>query len=344
MKFLIRASALLFCCMALFFGCAPKKEEPSAGGVEFIMDTFVEQRWYGENAQSAYDEIVARLKGLEGKISVYDEQSELSLLNRMAGREAVRLSDEVYELLKRSASFCEETGGKFDITTAPLSFLWNVTGESPKVPGQSEIEALLPLIDYRKIAFDGENKTAMLKHVGMSVDLGAIAKGYAASAAREIAEKHSVSGFVSVGGNMMVIGTKPGGEDFIVGLRDPRGDASQYIMSFSMRDLTMATTGDYERYFEKDGVRYHHVLDPDTGYPSNTGLISVTVLSEDGALADFLSTAIFLQGEGKLGEYLSRGDISVIAVTEDFEVFASPGVWKNAKLLKSTNAVYSFNK
>lgn len=343
MRFFIRAVALALCCAMLLLGCVPKKEAASVDGVEFIMDTFVQQRWYGENAQSAYDEITARFKELEGKISVYDQDSELSLLNRSAGKEAVELSEEVYDLLKRSVALCSETDGSFDITIAPLSFLWNVTGESPTVPKESDIKALLPLVDYREISFNDESKAVMLKKEGMGVDLGGIAKGYAASLAREIAERHSVSGFVSVGGNMMVIGKKPDGEDFIVGLRDPRGSETQYIMSFPMPNLTMATTGDYERYFEKDGVRYHHVLAPDTGYPSNAGLISVTVLSEDGALTDFLSTAIFLQGRERLEEYLLREDILVIAVTDELEVFASPTVWKNAKITDEKGA-YSFKK
>jgi thiamine biosynthesis lipoprotein len=180
----------------------------------------------------------------------------------------------------------------------------------------------------------------MLADAGMKLDLGGAAKGMAAGMMREIAVKNNVSGFLSIGGNMLVVGTKPDQSDFSVGIRDPRGESTDYFATVTLDGYTMATTGDYERYFEQDGVRYHHVIDPFTGYPSTQDLISVTVISEDGLLADCLSTAIFLQGSECLSDYFSRSDCMVLAVTDTFEVYASPDFWERMTPLEGTK--YTF--
>lgn len=336
---------MLIFCFALLFGCANQQnqvQQPSAVGVEFVMNTWVEQRWYGENSQQTYDEILVALKALEAQLSLYQENSEISRLNSAAGKNPVALSHETYEFLREAASYCEQSGGLFDITIAPLTLVWNVTSENPRVPTEKEISEAQKLVDYRRIIFDDENETAMLSYEGMSIDLGGIAKGTAAELMRQYAIKNDVQGYLSIGGNMMVQGKKPDGTDFVIGVRDPRGDASEYIATLSLDGLTMATTGDYERYFELDGVRYHHVIDPFTGYPSSSDLISVTVVSENGTLADCLSTSIFLSGSEELESYLNRDDCMVIAVTRDFDVYASESL-KERVTPNSKKTAYKFH-
>lgn len=323
--------ALLLCAMLAFGGgCAPLAlgAPPSANSVDFIMDTFVKQRWYGENAQQTCDEIAQALRQMERALSLYDEQSELSRVNAAAGGAPVALSQNTYALLRQAWTLCDESGGLFDITVAPLSLLWNVTGENPQVPAQQEIDRARALVDYRALLLDDVAQTAQLTHAGMRLDLGGLAKGAAANVARQIAQKNGVQGFASIGGNMVVEGVKqPSGEDFTVGVRDPRGEATNYFASLAPGNLIMATSGDYERYFEQDGVRYHHLIDPFSGYPADGGLLSVTVLAEDGVLADYLSTAIFLGGTAKLDEALARTDCMVLAVTKTQQVYASDGLW-----------------
>ena len=342
-KYLTAALAVLG--ILVVMGCAGLQGQTtarSASGVDFVMNTWVEQRWYGKNAQRTYDEILSALKELEHKLSLYEEGSEISRLNSAAGLHPVALSHETYQLLRKAADYSARSDGLFDITIAPLTLAWDVTAEHPRIPPAAEIQAAQALVDYRKIVFDDAGETVMLADAGMRIDLGGIAKGMAAALMRQYPVKNNVQGYLSIGGNMMVQGKKPDGKDFVIGVRDPRGDASEYIASLSLDGLTMATTGDYERYFEQDGVRYHHIIDPFTGYPADTDLISVTVVAEDGTLADYLSTLIFMRGRAALSDYLERDDCMVLAVTGDLEVVASKPLW--ARLTVNTQKdVYKFN-
>lgn len=337
------AAVIIVLCIAMLFGCSQGQTgERSATGIEFVMNTWVEQRWYGKNAQKTYDEVLGALKDLESKLSLYVEDSEISRLNAAAGLHPVALSHETYQFLRQAVDYCAQSDGLFDITIAPLTLVWDVTSENPRVPLQVEIEDAQKSVDYRRIIFDDTNETVMLADVGMQIDLGGIAKGMAAALMRQYPVKNGVQGYVSIGGNMMVQGKKADGSDYVIGIRDPRGDASEYIASLSLDGLTMATTGDYERYFEQDGVRYHHVIDPFTGYPSATDLIAVTVVSEDGTLADYLSTLIFMRGTQALPEYLNRDDCMVLAVTNELEVYASEPL-KKRLTINSQKTAYHFN-
>ncbi len=319
----VSIGVLLSLILVLACGCAlfpPPTEE----AFSFCMDTWVSQQWRGARAKETCTEIEEALKDLESRVSLYSDTGEIAAVNAAAGKSYVPVSDDVFEILQGSLKVCEETGGLFDVTIAPLSLLWDVTGEDPHVPPEEAIRAAREKVDYRCLLLDEENRAVMLAKEGMQLDLGGAAKGYAAGRMREIAEKNGVSGFLSIGGNMLVVGKKADGSDYLVGLRDPNGDENDYFATVAIDGYTMATTGTYERWFEEDGVRYHHVLDPFTGYPSGQDLVSVTVISKDGLLADCLSTAVFLQGSGGLGKALSREDCMVLAVTASNDVYASP--------------------
>ncbi len=322
---------VLLVCLTVLSGCGSAKQSEVFSGVEFIMDTFVEQRWYGKNAQQNFDEINQALRDIEQRLSMYYPESEISKLNKAAGKHPVAISDESYSLLKEAVQYCGQSGGIFDITVAPLTGVWNVTASEPQIPSDKDIETARLLVNYKDIIFDDSSKTVMLAKEGMSIDLGGIAKGYAAGAVRSIAQKNGVEGYVSIGGNIMMHGKKPDGKDFIIGVRDPRGDAAEYIATVDFDGLIMATTGDYERYFEKDGVRYHHIIDPFTGRPSESDLISVTVFSENGTLSDCFSTMIFLKGSEGLPQFLEREDCMIIAVTKDKDVYISPSLEDRVK-------------
>lgn len=336
---------IIVLCTVIMFGCAGAQGQTgtrSAAGIEFVMNTWVEQRWYGKNAQKTYDEVLGALKELESKLSLYVEDSEISRLNSAAGVHPVALSHDTYQFLRLAADYCAQADGLFDITIAPLTLVWDVTSVNPRVPTEADIKAAQKLVDYRRIIFDDTDETAMLAEEGMRIDLGGIAKGLAAALMRQYAVKNDVQGYLSIGGNMMVQGKKPDGSDYVIGVRDPRGDASEYIASLTLDGLTMATTGDYERYFEQDGVRYHHVIDPFTGYPSASDLISVTVVSENGTLADYLSTLIFMRGSAALSEYLNRDDCMVLAVTKELDVYASGSLLERLTV-NTQKTAYKFN-
>ena len=288
------------------------------------MDTVVEYRLYGERGQEAVQAIDTALRDIENRMSLYQSDSEIEALNGAAGRGWVPVSADTLRLLALCREYGEESGGVFDVTVAPLTQLWGVTSGNPRVPSQEEIDALLGLVDYRDLLLDEPGGRAMLAREGQAVDLGGIAKGFACDVARGVAEEYGItSGWISIGGNLMSIGEKPGDRPFTFGVRDPRGGDNDFLGKFTMQDSTAATSGDYERYFERDGVRYHHILDPATGRPAETDLWSVTVVTPDGARADYLSTYLFLRGRDFTLARLDSLGCGLVVVDEDRNVYVS---------------------
>lgn len=212
----------------------------------------------------------------------------------------MEVSQRTFDLLQRAKELSEQSDGAFDITIAPVVELWGITSDHPHVPTDEELAQAMALMGLEDLVLDEEACTVYLTRPGMAIDLGGIAKGWTADQLREYArELGAERGYVSLGGNLMIIGERPDGDPFKFGLRDPQGDASTYLGTVTLEDgCTMATTGGYERYFEEDGIRYHHVLDPRTGYPADSDLLSVAVISKDGTLADYLSTTLFVPGVG----------------------------------------------
>ena len=316
-------TALVCTLLILLAGCG---KEPEVNKTDFMLDTFVTSSWHGENAEACYEEIKEMLTESEERLSTFKEGSEIYSVNEMSGKEPQKVSEETFKILKRSKELSGATGGSFDITVAPLVKLWDVTGEDPHVPNKDSIEEKKALISYEKLILDEENTTAFLKEEGMEIDLGAVLKGCLAQKALDIAEKHQVRGYISVGGNMAVTGKKDDGSDYVMGIRNPRGEGNDYIGTLTMDGLTMATAGDYERFFTEDGVRYHHILDTKTGYPAETDIISATVLSRDGLLADFLSTYIFMEGTDSIDKFEGYESFEFIAVDKNLNVYSSEGL------------------
>ena len=309
-------------------GCAAVLPAQPVTAVTFVMNTVVEYRLYAPEAQAqeAIQAVEQMLRDLENRMSLYLDSSEIQQLNNAAGSgEWVPLSEDTFTLLERAKQFCLESGGAFDPTIAPLTELWSITSDHPHLPSQQELDALLPLVDVQGLELDPEHRAARLTQPGMAVDLGGAAKGYACSRAWEILQEHKIrSGDLSIGGNLLVVGRRPDGNQFKFGLRDPRGTAKDYIATVALEDTTMATSGDYERFFEQDGVRYHHILDPKTGRPAEGGLMSVSVVTDDGALADLLSTALFVQGrEAALEQINSIPGCGLILIDTDKNVYIS---------------------
>lgn len=299
-------------------------------GTTFAMNTFIEQKWYGPNGQRTMEEVNTLLTALEGELSQHLDSSEIGRLNDQAGKAPVPLTPATYAFLKRARDLSLQSEGAFDITIAPLVNAWDITGFAPRVPTPEEIQALLARSGLEELVLEEENLTAYLPREGMAVDLGGIAKGWACGEIRSVALQNGITrGYVSLGGNLMVLGKKPDGSDFKFGVRDPRGPANEYIGIITLEGKTMATTGDYERYFEVDGVRYHHVFDPRTGYPANGGLISVSVLCEDGALADYLSTTLFVLGRETALAQLDDPRFDLILVDSDLNVYVSTRIREN---------------
>ena len=304
------------------------KSEPVTK-VDFAMDTVIQYCLYGNNAEKALEECEELLSRLEEKFTctgTYNSEStgDIREINQLAGTSAATVSEETYRLLSRSLELTRHTNGLFDITIGPLTELWDITGENPTVPPQEEIEKALALTGGG-LVLEEESRQASLQREGQRLDLGAIAKGYSCDLLREVCQKYKITkGYISLGGNMMVLDDS---KEMRFGLQDPlSGGEASAIASFSLEGQTMATAGGYERYFEQDGIRYCHIINPHTGWPAETDLLSVSVITPDGALADALSTALFLMGREKALEFLESVSCGAVLVDTDCRVWLYGGL------------------
>ncbi len=339
---LLLAAATL-AAMVFFMQNEPQETDPPVAQPTIqegiLMDTFMRQTTYdtsedaGEKLKQMYD----YLAEIEQKTSMYLSDSEISLINSHAGIMWTEISDEMFQLLSKSKELCLQSDGRFDITIGPLVRLWNVTSDTPKVPSESEIEATLKRVGINMLTLDEEAKSVKLEEPYMFLDLGGLAKGYACDLAREKYQEFGLSScLLSLGGNIYSFGKKADGTAFVIGLRDPLGDADDIFGTITAPDMVISTTGGYERYFEQDGIRYHHVLDPKTGYPAETDLLSVTIIAEEGLLADYLSTSLFIGGKEEVLKNLDQEDFDVIAIDTDNKIYLSEGIKKRFQLSKGS--------
>lgn len=303
----------------------------------FCMGTIISQKVYGENAKVAAIEVEYEMKRLEGLMSFFLESSEVSKLNRAAGQYEVELSDEVLFVLNKAKHYSEICKGSFDITLAPLARLWGIFTSSEKIPLQEEINEALKLTGHNYLSINNELKTSKLEKSEQCVDLGAIAKGYAADRAIEIYKQYGVeSAFVNLGGNVAVLGNKPNGDSFRVGIQNPLLQRGQCLGAVNAANKTVVTSGDYVRYFEKDNKKYHHILDPRTGYPAESSLMSTTIVSKESIAADALSTAIFILGlEAGIKLIDSQEDMEAIFITKDKEIYVTKGLKEDFTFFKT---------
>lgn len=299
------------------------------------MDTLVEFKLYGQNAESAMEQAFDKIKEIEYRMSVTLSGSEVSLINANAGKHPVQVSSDTYTVIKEALHYSELTSGAFDPTVGPLVAAWGIGGENPRVPSKTELRRLTGLIDYRKVHLDPQARSVFLAQPEMSIDLGGIAKGYAADEVVKVLRENNItSGYVSLGGNVYVIGAKPDGSPWRIGIRNPFDDSGRsFIGVASVTDTSLVTSGTYERFFIADGVKYHHILDPDTGYPVVSDLASVTIVSPNSMAADGLSTSVFILGK-KNGKALieSLPGVEAILVDNDRHVWISPGLQGKVEL------------
>ncbi|MDF2566963.1 MAG: ApbE family lipoprotein [Oscillospiraceae bacterium] len=299
-----------------------------------LMDTLLTQLVYSEDGKVITEKVTKLLATLEDHTSLYKSQSDISKINSNAGLSEVKpikVNSDTFYLIKKAKEYSKQSDGLFDISIAPITILWGITSEHPTVPSEEQIKEKLSLVNYKKITIDEKNKAVKLTAPYMALDLGAIAKGYACDLIRDEYEKSGVSSaLTSFGGSSILsMGTKPDGSDFSIGIRDPFGGSNDTAGTLIARNKIVSTSGAYERYFEKDGKRYHHIFDPRTGYPAESGLSSVTVISDSGILTDYLSTALFIGGKEAVIKQLNNDDYSVIAIDNEKNVYISDKIKSN---------------
>ncbi len=297
------------------------------------MSTLVDQKAYGASAEKAMAEVQNAFVQFEEELSLYNENSDIAKINAASGKSPVKISAEAYDLLTQATQLSSISNNAFAITVAPLTLAWGITSDTPHVLSQSEIDALLPLVDDSALIL--ENGTAFLKNEGAKIDLGGIAKGTACNLAKKIYEENGVkSALLSVGGNIYVKGKKPDGSAYRIGFRDPTKSAQTSIASITLEDEVLAVSGGYERYFEENGTRYHHILDPKTGAPASSDIVSVGIIEKDGTKADFYSTTLFVWGKEKTLAFMKNGG-KVIMLDAENNLYVSRALEPSFELVET---------
>ena len=291
--------------------------------------------WTDDKAKAgaAFDAVFAEFDRLDGLMSVWRPGSDIVRLNAAAGDHPVMVSGEVRDVLRTARQVSEWTGGKFDVTFGALSGLWKFDHDQDnQIPDHREVEKRLPLVDYRNLDIDEAAGTAFLKRKGMSAHLGGIGKGYAVDRAAAILRGAGLRDFMILAGGDLYVAGKRGDRPWRLGIRDPRGPTDRSFAALDLSDGTFSTSGDYERFFVRDGRRYHHIIDPDRGEPSQATR-SATIVTNSAIMADGLSTGVFLLGPQAGMALIERlPDVEGVIVTAKNEVLVSSGL--QASLLR----------
>lgn len=334
-----RAAALLaaVCLAGMLSACGGQAEEPSSRQI-FAMDTAMALTVYGTESSAAVQAAEEELMRLEALLSRTSEDSPVTALNRAGGRQTV-VGEELTALLDAAGTYSRKTGGAFDPTIAPVVLAWGFTTGHNRVPAPEEVASLLETVGMEHVHLDGG--TAWMDPE-TQVDLGGIGKGYASDRMAEIFRRYEIPrATAALGGNVLAWGTRPDGTPWRVGVQDPRSpeDSSALACLLHLEDAFAVTSGGYQRHFESEGQSYHHIIDPATGYPAQSGLTSVTVVADcrrddaaglpgNGTMCDALSTALFVMGEEKALDFWRTGglEMELVLVTEDGRVVVTKGL------------------
>ena len=323
-----RLTALLSASILLLSGCSGLPRERSQTYTDTLFDTVISVQIF-----DSVDEDV--LKGCEKLCKKYDsmfsnkiEDSEISRINS-AGGNPVEVSKETIKLIKKGIYYSEMSDGVFDITIAPVSSLWDFKAETPSVPSPEAIAEAVSHVNYENIII--RDNTVKLTDPHAGIDLGAIAKGYIADRIKDYLEEEGVRhAMINLGGNVLAMGSKLDGSDYNIGIQKPFDETGEPITSVKISDKSVVTSGIYQRYFKADGKIYHHILDPNTGYPCENNLYSVTILTDSSLTADALSTTCFLLGYDRGMKLINQLDnVDAVFITNDNQIHYSKNFQNN---------------
>ena len=296
-----------------------------------MMDTAVSITVWSTSKKDAQEAVNAAFKEI-GKLGelldYYSDTSEITAINRMAGEKPVKVSTETFEVIERAVEIAHLTDGAYDPTIGPVIKLWDFVNK--KKPDQSELKRNLAFVDYRKISLDRDHSTVFLIDKNMEIDLGGIAKGYGADRAIQVMKSKGIkAALVSIAGDIKGYGLKPNNQPWRIGIQNPRYDENSsdkaIIASFPLNGKATSTSGDYQRYFIEDSVRYHHLLNPQTGMPSKE-LISVSLIADEGIMADALSTGVFIMGIDKGVRLITSLGIEGVFVDKNNKIYITKGM------------------
>jgi thiamine biosynthesis lipoprotein len=311
----------------LFLSCSFKKNIYTDSRIS--MDTVVSVSVVSRSAKDAswaINQVFGEIEKLGGLLNFYSDKSELSMINKGSGKKAVKVSPETLAIIKEALSIAKMTGGAFDPTVGAITSLWDFNNRIK--PENDDIKDRLKLVSYKNVVINESKGTVYLKKKGMKLDLGGIAKGYAADMAVDILRSSGIeSALVSVAGDIRAYGLKPDGMPWMIGIRDPRPRSAtdNILAALPIKDMAISTSGDYQRFFEMEGTRYHHILQPWNGMPAR-GCQSVSVISDRSLVSDSLSTAVFILGVDKGMKLLDQLGYNGVIVDSSGKLHISEGI------------------
>ena len=332
----LRSAVLIILAAVLVCGCTGKPKPIRQ--TELALGTVCSVSLFDSKEKALLPASFSLISQLENKISKNIPDSEISKLNRNAGVSPVVLSQPVFQLLTMARKFSILSEGMFDVTIDPVVELWGIGTDHASVPSLDKLEHAVSLVDYRKVVLDPERSSAFLPEKELAVDLGGIAKGYIADQVKEfLVSRGAGGGIIDLGGNILAFGRKPDGSDFHIGIQDPFGGRGSSIGVVTMHEGSLVTSGIYERFFEQDGKRYHHIFDVKTGFPVENNLSGVSIVTRESAAGDALSTAVFALGREKGMALVEKTDgVEAVCITKDKEVYISSGL-KDSFILTDQN-------
>ena len=316
-------SAVLTASALLLTGCSGAKSSTQTDQdltyTDMLFDTVIKIQILDPADESILDGLKKLCEKYDTMFSATNTDSELYKLNHANGQ-PFTVSSETANLIQEGIHYSELSGGAFDLTIEPVSALWDFKADKPTVPSSDAIAQAVSHVDYTKV--DIQDNTVTLEDPEAGIDLGAIAKGYIADQVKTYLKKQGIKhAIINLGGNVDVIGTKPDGSKYNIGIQKPFDESGEAITSVRLKDQTVVTSGIYERYFKKNGKLYHHILDPRTGYPCENNLYSVSIITDSSTKADALSTTCFLLGYEKGMELIQSMDgVEAIFITDDEKV------------------------
>ena len=285
-------------------------------------------RSYGPQSSNALEQAASRVEEIHHRMSAFQVDSDLGLLRRNAGNRPVRLHADTCLVLQKAQRCAELSGGAFDCTAQPLTELWGIGKKGDFIPDSVAIQKALRLVDFHSLELDIPANSAFLQHPGQAVNLGGIAKGYAADEVRRVLLENGVhSALINLGGNISVLGNRPDGHPWVIGIQNPTASTGEFLGTLTVSDCTVVTSGCNEQFFMHSGTRYHHIFDPRSGQPVHNGLLSVTAVCHRSVDADALTTALFVLGPEAGAPLLQAYNAEALFIFENLSFIATRGLY-----------------